>query len=83
MDDTGVFELQVSEERYEAAISSIVAANYNCVIDNKGKDGCANPQDGDFDLIRDNDYMQAGIADLTACFDKELLRQAVTNRGAK
>ena len=35
------------------------------------------------DLMRDDDYMQAGIADLTACFDEELLRRAVTERAAK
>ena len=78
-----MFILQVSKERYEATISSIVAANYNCVTGDKGKDKCANPQDGEFNFIRDNDYMQAEIVDLTVCFDKELLRWAVTNGGAK
>ena len=83
MDDAGVFELQISKERYEAAISSIVATNHNCVTDNKDEDEYANPQDGDFDFIRDNTYMQVGIADLTACFVKELIRRAVTDRGVK
>ena len=26
-----------------------------------------------FDFIRDDDYMQAAVADLTDCFDEELL----------
>ena len=78
-----MFEIQVPEERYEAAISLIVAANYNCVTDDEGKDGCANPQDSDFNFKRDDDYMQVRIADLTTSFNKELLRQAVTDRGAK
>ena len=34
-------------------------------------DDCANPQDGEMDLNRDNEFMQAGIAELTACFDDE------------
>ena len=83
LDDVGVFELQVSEERYEAAISSIVAANHNCVTDDEGKDFCSNLQGGDLDFVRDDDYMQAGIADITACFDEELLRRAVTEREEK
>ena len=48
--DAGVFELQVSDERYEAAISSIVAADHNYVTDSEGEDSCSNPQDGDLDL---------------------------------
>ena len=64
-------------------LGPIVAANYNCVTDDEDKDECVNPQDGDFKFVRDNNYMQAGIADLTACFDQELLRRAATDRGAK
>ena len=80
LDNEGVFELQVSEERYEAASSSIVAENVNCVTVDEDKKECANPQDGDFDFIRDDHYMQVGIADLTACFGGEFLQQAVTDR---
>ena len=35
------------------------------------------------DFIRDDYYMQAGIADLTACFNDEFLCKAVTERTEK
>ena len=35
------------------------------------------------DFIRDDDYMQAGIADFTACFNEELLCKSVTERTEK
>ena len=78
-----MFELQVSEERYKAGISSIVAANHNYVTDSEDEDLCSNPQDGDLDFVRDDACMEAGIVDLTACFDEELLQRAVTDRGAR
>ena len=34
------------------------------------------------DFIRDYDYMQAGISNLTACSDEEFLCKAVTERAA-
>ena len=34
-------------------------------------------------FIRDDDYMQAGIADLTECFNEELLCKAVTDQVEK
>ena len=46
LDNAGVFELQVSKERYEAAISSIIADNHNYVKDSEDEDSCSNPQDG-------------------------------------
>ena len=73
LDDADVFELQVSEERYEAATSSLVAANHNCVTDNEGAEACSHPQDGNLDFIRDDNCTHAGVADLAVCFDKELL----------
>ena len=36
-----------------------------------------------FYFIRDDDCMKAVVAYLTGCFDEELLRRAVTERGAK
>ena len=44
---------------------------------------CSNPQDGAFDFVRDENYMQAQFVDLTEYFDKELIQQSVTDRGAK
>ena len=35
------------------------------------------------DLIRDDNYMQAGIADLTACLNEEFLCKSVTERASK
>ena len=78
-----MFEPQVSEERYEAATSSIVAANHNCVIDNEDEDACANPQDCDFDFTRDNNYMLAGITDLTAYFDKKAPTTSCHRQGSQ
>ena len=59
-------EIQVSEERYECAISSIVATNYDNPEegDFEPREGC-NPQDGCMDFVRDDDYMQSAVADLT------------------
>ena len=54
MYDAGVFEFHVSEERCETVISSIVAANHNCVTDNEDEEVCSNPQDDDLDFVRDN-----------------------------
>jgi hypothetical protein len=48
-----------------------------------GEDSCSNPQDGDLDFVRYGNYMQAGIAHLTAFFDEVLLCRAVTDRGSK
>lgn len=62
LDNARVFELEISEERHEAAISSTVTANHNCVIDDEGEDSCSNFQDGDLDFVRDDNYLQAGIA---------------------
>ena len=34
-------------------------------------------------FIMDDDFMQAGVADLSVCFNEELLSQMVTDRAAK
>ena len=87
MDESEVFELQVSEEQYEAAISSIVGANdtgafkYDEVVDTPSVINDYLESKADF--LRDDDYMQAAVADLTGCFDEELLRRAMTERTAK
>ena len=36
-----------------------------------------------FDFLRDIDYMQATVADLTGYFDEETLRRAMTEQKAK
>ena len=81
LDDSDIYELRVSQERYESAISSIVANNDTCVFtSNEEKIYCYNPQHDDMDFIRDDDYMQAGISDLMTCFNEELLCKSVTER---
>ena len=66
LDDSDIYELQVSQERYESAISSIVSKNDTCVFtSNEENNLCPNPQYDDMDFIRDYDFMQAGITDLT------------------
>ena len=84
LDDSDIYEIQVSQERYKSAISSIVAKNETCVFtSNEENKNCSNIQHDDMEFIIDDDYMQAGIDDLTACFNEELLCKAVTERAAK
>ena len=76
MDYSDVFELQVSEENYEAAIISIVGANdtgafkYDEAVDSSSM--INDYFESKYDFVRDNDYMQAEVADLTGCLDAEL-----------
>ena len=81
-DDADIADIQVTEERYEAVIISIVAANHDRLSEGAVQMGC-NPQDGDADLSRGEDYMQSAIADLTACFDQDLLCRMANERTAK
>ena len=80
IEDADVCEINVSAERYEFAISSIVAKNYD---DTDGIMLGAHPRDGDSAFLTDDDFMQAGIADLSACFNEELLCKAVNDRTVK
>ena len=71
IDDSDIYELQVYHERYESEISSIFSKNDTCVFkSNEENNPCSNPYYDDMDFIRDDDYMQAGISNLTACFDE-------------
>ena len=75
-------ELQVSEERCEAAISSIVNDNDISIFQSDAIIGdCANHQDGEMYFNHNNDFMQAGIADLKACFNDEIFFRVVNERG--
>ena len=45
LDDSYIYELRVSQERYEYAISSIVSKNNTCAFTlNKENNPCSNPQ---------------------------------------
>ena len=58
---------------------SMFAKNGTCVFTSNEKNNtCSNTQHDDMDFIRDDDYMQYGIANFTACFNEELLCKAVT-----
>ena len=82
LDDRDVCEIKVSEERYEAAVSSIVANN--CGNPQEGEVILSsNPQDGNASFNRCDDAMQAAVADLTACLDEDLLNEAVSKRLAQ
>ena len=87
LDDSDVFELQVSEEQYEAAISSIVSSNDTGAFKyDEAVDSCSMIKyyfESKAYSIRDDDYMQVAVADLDGCLDEELLRRAVTERTAK
>ena len=77
-----VFEINVSEERYEAAVSSIVAQN--CTQPLVGGPAVeANPQCSDNEFNRDDDVYKAAISELSVCFDEDLMCRAVNDRCAK
>ena len=78
IEDADVGDINVSTDRYEYAISSVVARNYEGI--DEVMLGEPNPQDGDSAFNMDDDFMQAGIADLSACFNEELFSKAVTER---
>ena len=65
LDNRDVFEISMSEEKYEAAVSLIVAANYS-----NPQDGCgfldgdglpSNTQDGDTAFNQDDDFIQSAL----------------------
>ena len=65
-------------------MSSIVAKNDTCIFtSNEEKNPCYNPQHDDMEFIRDDDYMQAGIVDLTEFLNEELLCKFVTEQAEK
>ena len=70
MEDSDLFELQVYEKQYEAAISSIVGTNDTCVFKLNDDFDPHSVFNDYFDFIRDYDNMQAEVADLTGCFDE-------------
>ena len=80
IEDADIWEINVSAERYEYAISSIVARNYDNTDEIMLK---ADPRRGEAAFLMDDDFMQAGIADLSACFNEELLLKAVNERAVK
>ena len=66
-----VFEISVTEEKYEAAISSIVAQGCFNPQDGQHPMVCSNPQDGDSDFNLDDDVYKAAISDLSLCYDED------------
>ena len=70
-DDSDIYEVQVSQERYESVISYIVSNNDTCVFtSNEDNNPCSNPQQDDMDFIRYDNYMQSVNANLTVCFNE-------------
>ena len=77
LDDRDICSIEVSEERYEAAISSIVANNC-CnpqemeapMLDNPSES--CNPQGGEADFMHDDGALKSAVADLSVCYDKDL-----------
>ncbi len=65
------------------AIILIMAANYCNPQDGGISPPKYNPQYGYCDFNQDDDIMQAGIVDLSACFDDTLFCQALNERVAK
>ena len=55
LEDADVGNINVSSERYEYVISSIVARNHDVI--NDVMLGVANPQDSDSAFTRDDDFM--------------------------
>ena len=62
MDDRYVFEINVSAEQYNEAI-------VQALDDNHIEDSYSNSQESDANFNRDDDPIQAYIADLTAYFN--------------
>ena len=55
--------------------------NDTCVFtSNEENNPCSNPQHDDMDFIRDDYYMQTGVADLMACLNEEFLCESVDKR---
>ena len=81
-DDADIADIQVTAEQYEAVVSSIVARNHERLSEGAVQMGC-NPLDGDADLSRGEDFMQSAVAELTACFDQDLLCKMANERTAK
>ena len=73
IDDVDIGEICVSAKRYKYAISFVVANNHDTLEREIASIGMERLQDDDLAFNRDDDYTQAGIADLTACFDEDLL----------
>ena len=65
LDDRDVCEINVSEEKYEAAISSIVEENHCNPQDGDSPVLECNPQGGEEDFMRDDNVMRAAVADLS------------------
>ena len=81
LDDSDIFELRVSEEHYKTAIISIVGTKNTCVFKSNDDVDPHSVVNNYFYFIRDDDYTQAEVADLTGCFDEELLQRSVTEDG--
>ena len=84
IDDIDIYELPVSQEIYESSISSIVSNIDTYVFtSNEENNLCSNTQHDDMEFIGDGGYMQAGIVNLTAWFNDEIICKAVTEWAEK
>ena len=81
MEDAGVGDINISAERYESAISSVMARNHDRI--DEVMLGVGNPQDEDSAFLVDNNFMQARIANLSACLNEELFGKILTDRTVK
>ena len=81
LDDSEVSEICVTQERYEAAVSSIVAKNHGDPAEEPAHE--SNPQDGDSDFIRDDDVIASALAGLSHCWDDDLFCREVNERVGK
>ena len=82
LDDRDVCTIQVSVEKYEAAVSSVVAQNHCNPQDGDSLMPECNPQDGDVEFLRDDDYMRAAISDVSPCYDEVLFNRSVRERAS-
>ena len=72
MESRDVFELSVTKEQNEAAISLIVANNCCNHQDEALVVPSENPQEGNSNFNCDNDIIKADISDLSTCYDEDL-----------
>ena len=68
-----VGDIHVLVENYEYPIRTVMVRNYDGIDEPMLE--VINPQDMDVAFLMDDDFMQGGSADLSACFNEELLRK--------
>ena len=73
-DDADVCEINVTSERYEAAIDAIISGNDVTFVTEESKES------RDTSVMREDDPICAQICDLSACFDENYLQEMMESK---